>query len=289
MKKITFTLFLILNFCFISFAQESKYSFKYGFLIEYGETKSVMDLKGDNKTEYNLNSETIIEKLDYSDLLINASAEYFFNNFSVGAALPIRRQTLSYQSRNEFNDSSAFKYDYSLTQVDNVELSLKRHFQHNNTFYSASVSAKIPFKSSNSIYEQNGYDFYYGGAFELTIGGAFVKYYKNINLSSSLYYNYRSLELADQALYNIGIAFTKVENTAIGIFINGAQSLKSFKNSGEFNPKYVSNQEDYADIGLKFDINFADNLFTEFSYRARFMGKKTYYKNAVSLNISYLL
>ena len=285
---------LSLIFCLLQASQAQNiqagdYKFRFGAMFEYSDATGVFSLKSDNNNEFKINPETTIKKMSYTDYYLNLNADYFFNKYSIQLDLPIHSLKLSYQSLQETYDSSTANYKYSLSQIDYLGLSAKYSIIDEKSVYTPILDVKIPLRFEKSIYNLNNYDFYYAGAFEALIGAKVKRYFKDISLTSSFFYNYRALELKDQVLLNLALDYSKVENTSIGAFINTATSLSSYKNSGELNPRYVSNQEDFVDIGLRFSMILSESLMSDFSYRARFFGKKTLYKNTFNFKLDYYL
>lgn len=221
---------------------------------------------------------------EYRKYTVGIRADYApSSNLTVFADLPFSFHTLNEKESYRYygEDSVSFntvKKDlpsHSLSQADYLAIGVKYLLFKGLAFAYLHLEGRIPPGFHNGTTNDPDYDFLSDGAFEALAGTTFGIELKKIYLGTTVNYNWRDEDLKPQLLIHTKAALRTVPGTELSVSTYIAQSLSSFDNVQQFDPRKTTLQENYVNLGFAFWVLLSDNFYAETSYRVTLDGKNT--------------
>ncbi|MES2765256.1 MAG: hypothetical protein V4642_05280 [Bacteroidota bacterium] len=240
--------------------------------------------------------------VDFTGYTGGMYAEYgLLKNLTMMLDVPVTRWNL--------HERYAFDSTYEITQGDDkdtVSQFIRRdraqlnRFQPNyysiggryalttgNNLVGLSGTVRIPPGFKNKVTADSTGEFiedeFYEGLLGLNLGIAFNKAW----LASNITYNMRGGEYNDDMQYYLEFGSKNVETTQFILFTKYVQSLGSFQNTSNFDPRRRRFQENYFLVGGVFEIEFQKQLSLSAGYDIRLAGKNTWALSAFSIGAGW--
>ena len=224
--------------------------------------------------------------MDLSRYYFGAKFNYSFNSeFMTYIDLPLSIYNL--KETYLINDSNQRlpKRNYNLTRINYYGIGGKYKLYSEKSFANLNMDIRIPSSFNNQInIDSNKYNLIqlYEVLGGFTTGINFGKSW----IETSLSYIYRSKKLKDQLLIHLEGGLETIPNTRLYGVMDFIQSLDSFNNAN-FIPNQTITQENFLTLGFGFSIYFNKNIFAEFIYNTRIIGKNSWAMSNVYLSTGY--
>jgi len=194
-------------------------------------------------------------------------------DFSIRGLINISYSMLDEKFRYDSNYYQQKKADFSLFQVDYLELSADYYLLNKNYKLALTAGSRIPFGFESG---QMNNDFLCDGAFEAVIGSRFQMPFDGLNISGGILYNWRDEDLQSRIIYNLKVGLVSVPGTELSGFLNYIQPLKSQFDFKHFNIRFRPLNEETIQAGAAFRILFDNDLFANLGYFVNLGGKNTF-------------
>ena len=194
-------------------------------------------------------------------------------DFSLSALINFSYSMLDEKFRYDSNYFQQKKADFSLLQVDYLELSADYYILNKKNKLALSAGTRIPFGFEKGQFNN---DFLCDGAIELIIGSKFQLPFDGINIAGGVLYNWRDEDFASRMIYNLKVGIVSVPGTELSGFVNYIQPLKPQSDFNEFNIRYRPINEETIQAGAAFRILFDSDLFANLGYYINLGGRNTF-------------
>ncbi|MBK9248977.1 MAG: hypothetical protein IPM69_12895 [Ignavibacteria bacterium] len=224
---------------------------------------------------------------ELSGLLSGLYAEYgVSNDFTLLLDIPFGYFALhEVYSTNQIVVDGETKYESSITQFPYFGFGTRWKMSVGKSVTALSLMMRIPPGFHNGV-ANDPHEFLSDNAMQVLGGIEFGLPFKDGWMVSTLKYNYRFEDLQDELAFHVEAGSQKIPNTFIKIYGDILQSMGSFSNVGDFNPRRTILQENYIAAGATFGVQVAENWYLDVDYSARFTGKNSWNIGTFAIGLS---
>ncbi len=188
----------------------------------------------------------------------------------------------------DMSSSRIHKGEVSLFRVDHLQLGASYDLQREKSIFGLDADVKIPLGIDNASGD-SAKSFLQDNPFEMIAGTHFGFDFKKAEILGYLKYRYIDNQPNDMFIIGTNFSLKTVENTRLSFMAEFGRLMGEFDKSKVFSTRATPLQENYADVGCGFRIDFSQSLFAEFSYKLRLGGTNTWGIGGVYIKSGYRL